>query len=488
MFDLRYPLAAGLVLLFVVAPWAHALGSSGAAPASAAAAEPALQLPDTAAGRRAAALVAALRAAGEEQLQRFFSENYAASAVAERSAAVRAAAMRQVLADLGHGELASVEAVGERTIELVFKAESRPLWIHFALELEPAPPYAILGMRIRAEDQPPERAASGLALTEEAALAAIAAEAEKRAAAGEFSGVVLVARAGRALLTRALGIAERSFGTPVRGDTRFNLGSINKLFTQVVIQQLAGEGKLDPADRLSRLLPDYPNRAVAEKVSIQQLLDHASGLGDIFGERYAATPKSRLRTLADYLPLFADQPLLFEPGSQQRYSNAGYVVLGLVIERLTGKSYYEAVRERILERAGMGETGSYEVDDPVANRAAGYTREGEGGAGEAKSSPLRSNVYTLPARGSSAGGGYSTAADLLRFAGALRAGRLLKPDRWQRNGGIAVAGGSPGCNAVLEDDWLTGYTVIVLSNLDPPSAETLARAVRALLARVAAGR
>lgn len=463
-------------------------GQGAAGGEGAAGAPPPGRLPDTVAGRRAAALAAALHDGGEEAVRRFVAENFAASALAERSAEVRERSLRPLLADLGRGELISVEPAGPRAIDLVFKAADKPLWLAVRLELEPGPPHGILGMRITAEHRPPARPAAGPPLNEAQALAAIAAEAEKRAAAGEFSGVVAVAREGRPLVTRAWGVAERSFGAPVKVGTRFNLASIDKLFTQVVILQLAEEGKLDPQERLIRYLPDYPNRAVAEKVTIQQLLDHASGLGDFFGERFRATPNERLRTLADYLPLFVDQPLLFPPGSEQRYSNAGYVVLGLVIERLTGESYYEAVQRRVFARAGMTQSDFSMVDEATPDRAVGYTRERAAGApaaaGGAAAAPLRSNVYFLPARGSSAGDGYSTAGDLLRFAQALREGRLLKPDQWRRRGGVGIAGGSPGCNAVLEDDWSAGYTLVVLANLDPPSAEDLAGAARGLLAQV----
>jgi CubicO group peptidase (beta-lactamase class C family) len=237
----------------------------------------------------------------------------------------------------------------------------------------------------------------------------------------------------------------------------------------------------------------------ADRITILQLVTMSSGLGDFFGERFDATPKDRLRTLADYQPLFAGEPLLFEPGTSRKYSNAGYVVLGLIIEKVAGKSYYDYVRERIFAPAGMKDTESFELDAVVPNRATGYTREGAAG----KPLPAaRSNIYTLPARGSSAGGGYSTAEDLLRFDLALRGERLLSPDwtDWfffdkskppapvrpaaaggaprKRSGGFGQAGGTGGANAVIEIDFDTGYTLVVLSNVDPPSAERVSKTIR----------
>ena len=255
-------------------------------------------------------------------------------------------------------------------------------------------------------------------------------------------------------------------------ETKFNLGSINKAFTRIAIEQLAHEGKLSLDDKLGKFLPDYPNREAAEKVTVHQLLTMTSGIGDFFGDRYMAADRSKIRSLADYLPLFADKPLLFPPGTQNRYSNGGYIVLGLIVEKLSGQSYYDYVKQHIYQPAGMKDSDWYALDEPTPNRAVGYTKEGEG--------PRHSNHSTLPARGSSAGGGYSTAPDLLRFANALAAHKL-----GDSNAGLGIAGGSPGVNAALESNPQTGNTIIVLSNFDPPTADATARQIRAWIAGLA---
>jgi len=310
----------------------------------------------------------------------------------------------------------------------------------------------------------------------------IVAAVDRAAAEDRFSGVVMVAKNGEPLLARAWGSADPAKTVPNRVDTKFNLGSINKFFTKIAIGQLAAAGKLSLSDTIRKHLPDYPS-PVADKITIQQLLDHRSGLGDIFGPNFMAS-HAKLRTLADYLPLFASQPLQFEPGAQQKYSNAGFVVLGLIVEKVSGQSYYDYVRDHITKPLGMNDTASYAVDENVPNRAIGLTKRGPDG-------PLperRANTNTLPARGSSAGGGYSTAADLLRLTNALLADKVL-PTRWtdwlfsndfapaKRN--LGVAGGSPGVNALLEIE--PPYTLIVLSNFDPPSAEQIGESVRPLL-------
>ena len=291
---------------------------------------------------------------------------------------------------------------------------------------------------------------------------------DRAAGEGKFSGVVMLAKDGQPQFARAYGFADAAKTVKNRVDTKFNLGSINKVFTQVAIAQLAADGKLSLGDTVRKHLPDYPS-PVADKITIQQLVEFRSGLGDFFGPEFLAAPPSKIRKLSDYLPLFVNKPLLFEPGTERRYSNAGYIVLGLIIERVSGQSYFDYVREHVFKPAGMRDSDSYAIDDNVPNRAAGITKRGD---------------LQMPGRGSSAGGGYSTADDLLRFANALQQNKLLSPQwtDWVFHGkehNLGVAGGAPGINATLSIE--PPYTLIVLSNFDPPAAEEIARAARPLL-------
>jgi CubicO group peptidase (beta-lactamase class C family) len=152
-------------------------------------------------------------------------------------------------------------------------------------------------------------------------------------------------------------------------------------------------------------------------------------------------------------------------------------VLGAIIEKVTGQSYYDYVRERIFKPAAMENTDSYEVDANVPNLATGYWRNEKG--------ERISNVYTKPARGSSAGGGYSTVEDMLKFTIALQNNRLLNPENSRKlGGGLGIAGGAPGINAVLELDPASGYTIIVPSNYDPPSARNVSEQIRKLVAQI----
>jgi CubicO group peptidase (beta-lactamase class C family) len=198
-----------------------------------------------------------------------------------------------------------------------------------------------------------------------------------------FSGAVLVAKDGRPLFAGAYGLANAAHGVPNRLDTKFNLGSMNKMFTGVAVAQLAAQGRLAFDDPLAGHVPDYPRRA-AERVTLRHLLTHTAGVPDFFGNPYFAAAKDRFRSTADFLSLFRDEPLAFAPGEQWRYSNSGYILLGVVIERVSGRSYAGYVREHVHAPAGMADTDLYEADRPVANLAEGYTTSviGHGGGVE----------------------------------------------------------------------------------------------------------
>jgi D-alanyl-D-alanine carboxypeptidase len=284
----------------------------------------------------------------------------------------------------------------------------------------------------------------------------------------EFSGVVVVAKNGVPVFQRAYGFADREAKRANTVETAFNIGSINKMFTNIAIRQLVAEGKLDLDSTLAKYWPDYPNAEIAKRVTIRQLMTHRSGIG---GNIFAApTGKTRhaIRHNNDYLQLFVNRPLDFEPGTRQQYSNAGFIVLGMLVERLSGVDYYRYVRERIYQPAGLSRTAAFPVDSLPPNTAIGYTRE---------FGPVSRNTETLPGRGSAAGGGYTTAQDLVRFIQALRERKVPGGPP----AGVGVAGGAPGLNAVLDGELNGGYDLIVLANLDPPAAENVARIIRAWL-------
>jgi CubicO group peptidase (beta-lactamase class C family) len=323
------------------------------------------------------------------------------------------------------------------------------------------------------------------------ALKALSARADKLAAEDELSGAVLVAQNGRVLFRHAYGLADRKRRIPNTIRTRFRIGSMNKMFTAVAILQLVEAGKIKLTAPLGKYLPGYLNREVAHKVTIHQLLTHTGGTGDIFGPDFDAHRK-RLRTLADYVKLYGRRGLEFEPGSQWAYSNYGFILLGAVIEKVTGHGYYDYVQAHIYAPAGMTRTGSLPESQAVPGRSIGYMKP----PGATEWVP---NTDALPYRGTSAGGGYSTVQDLARFAHALLSHKLLSPDSTNLlitgkvkagpgaryaygfedardadgNGWVGHGGGAPGMNGDLKIYPKSGYVVAVLANLDPPAAQRI---------------
>ena len=442
----------------------------------------AFKFPETLRGTRAAAYFAAFNSPGEDAMAAFFRENFGIEALKRTTVEERLARFRSFKKEaLSLTPEKLFRDTEDESGYLVRSGKGELLEFTFRFEKGSAALLAaIMGAPID-----PENAAelAGPPLGREEVLARIRVELDKRSRADQFSGVVLVAEGEQVVLHEARGLASQEYAAANQVDTRFNLGSINKIFTRVAIGQLAERGRLSLEDTIVKFLPSYPNREAAGKVTVRQLLDMTSGIGDFFGNKYEDTPKNRIRTLEDYLPLFASAPLLFAPGSQRRYSNGGYVVLGLIVEKATGQSYYDYVREHITVPAGMTATGCFDADVPLEHVASGYTRNWDDA--EHEKEPRRNNMYTRPARGSSAGGGYSTALDLFRFSRALRAGTLLGPlgKEWFA-GPQAYAGGAPGINAELDMDPVPGWTVVVMGNYDPPAAMALAQKIVVLLRRM----
>jgi len=261
------------------------------------------------------------------------------------------------------------------------------------------------------------------------------------------------------------------------------LGSMNKMFTAIATLQLIESGKLSFDDVIAKHIPEYPNKDLAGKVTIRHLLTHTGGTGDIFGPDFTKN-RLALREHSDYVNLFGARGLAFPPGSQYQYSNYGFVLLGRIIEKAGGMSYYDYVRTRIYEPAGMKSTASLPENETVPNRSVGYIRQ---------NGAWVSNADTLPWRGMAAGGGYSTVRDLLRFAQALESGKLISKtmlaqattSQSQQYGyGFAIlgtgalknfghSGGAPGMSGDLRVFSELGYVVIALSNFDPPAANRM---------------
>jgi CubicO group peptidase (beta-lactamase class C family) len=262
-----------------------------------------------------------------------------------------------------------------------------------------------------------------------------------------FSGVVLVAKGERILFHGAYGRAAGNSNVTNTVNTQFPLASVSKVFTAVAVLQLAQAGKFSLDARLIDILPAYPNKEVAQKVTVRQLLTHRSGLGNHFGT-FQRADFTKHPAAESFLELFANEPLRSEPGSTYYYSNAGYLVLGLIVARASGESYDDYVHAHIFNPAGM----------------------------------RKSACSTNETRGLNAVGGLlSTAEDLHRFSLALQRGTLLNNEFTAlqltggsgmdsaTNNGVRVAGyigSAPGMSNSLEIYPDLSYTVVILSSTD----------------------
>lgn len=307
---------------------------------------------------------------------------------------------------------------------------------------------------------------------------------QKGADQGVFAGTVLVAAGGKVLMSGAYGEADRKRHIPNRIDTKFDIASMGKLFTAIAVAQLVAKGKLDYNAPIIRYLPDYPNRTVASKVTLHQLLTHTSGLADIFGE---SAPKRTFRRLSDYYPLFVDKPLLFEPGKGQSYSNTGFLVASMLVERASGEEFRAYLKRHIFDPAGMKQTGFGSAPGVAEPYAWNYDDDPLNPTSPLVSArPFYKGLLGGPAAGP--GGEYSTAADLSRFADALRSGVLLDPASLDtlieesygcfcsaRPGHRVYAhtGGGPGIDSFFSFDVDQDLVVILLSNYSPPFAQVL---------------
>lgn len=440
---------------------------------------------------------------GDETAARaFFAEHMASAAMAEAGIDER---LQRRTALLGRtGGLTPLEVVDDDVARLAVrcKAGNGDLVVA-AFEGEAAAPHRIMGVRLEARppgggDGPPP-APVGAPLDDAEAVKQAKAYLDSRAVSGDWSGAALIARGPEVLMSSAWGLADRDKKTANTATTRFNVGSIGKMFTRAAIAQLAEAGKLSLDDKLAKFLPDFPQ---ADSITIAMLCAHRSGVGDFFGPAYEGMDKTKLRHNHDYLPLLRDQPLWFAPGTSQRYSNGGYVLLGEVIAKASGEDYYDYLAKHVFGPAGMISTGAPIEGDGAKGLARGYTRAGAHGEGPPPpTGPERDNVVTRPARGSAAGGSYSTLADLLALDRALMGGKLCGAgwSAWVTGGppptaggslapevpSFGFAGGAPGLNAEWSHEG--DIVSIVLTNRDPETAMPTVQGVRDIVRRMKPG-
>jgi CubicO group peptidase (beta-lactamase class C family) len=224
----------------------------------------------------------------------------------------------------------------------------------------------------------------------------------------QFSGSVLVARGSNILIRQGYGYADRAHALPNTPQTRFRIASLTKSFTAAAVLELQAQGKLNPQDLICVYLTPCPSAWQA--ITIHELLTHTSGIADYANSDAFGQIQDHSSTPAQLMALFKDLPLQFIPGSGWRYSNSGYVLLGMIIEKVSGERYEDYVEEHLLQPLGLKNTG---MDHNNSHLAIGYDDS------ETESIPMdMSSLY-------SAGGFYSTVDDLFRWSQALMSGNIL---------------------------------------------------------------
>ncbi|MBS1516653.1 MAG: serine hydrolase [Bacteroidetes bacterium] len=302
-----------------------------------------------------------------------------------------------------------------------------------------------------------------------------------------FSGTILASNEGKTVFERSVGLSDRNSGIKNTNETRYNIASLGKLFTTVMILQLASENKLNLDDRINNYITGTDKR-----VTIRQLLKHTSGYGDYLNDPEFFQNPSAYAETSELTDLILKTPLLFEPGERFSYSNSGFVLLGSVIEKVTGQKYSENLNKRILTQLGMNNSEFEFKSGSVPGRAIGYIKDLRGKFSD------NSGFAHVP---TPAGGMYSTAEDLNKFGNSLLNDNRLLTDEFKiimfndfndkspntlkelfsdPEGGNAYAGGAPGINSLLLLYPAKKYVVTVLSNYDQ-AAENIYRNISDLI-------
>ncbi|WP_395729209.1 serine hydrolase domain-containing protein [Nakamurella sp.] len=320
-------------------------------------------------------------------------------------------------------------------------------------------------------------------------------------AASGVSGTVLLAEAGTPVVQHCLGLADRANGVPITPRTRFQTASVTKMFTAAAVLDQVARGRVTVHTPVVDVVPsDRRPRHLSTDVTVHHLLCHTSGIADYceedeslpaycadYGALWRALPPARVERPADFLTLYGELPAYCPPGQIWRYSNAGYVLLGELLEQLTGQPCATVIEQRVLRRAGMTASAFDRSDEPRADSATHYRPSG------------RTNVHSVPVIGGSDGGCVCTAADLVRFCRALADGTLLGElttsatqrqaaieDGWSYGYGLYVypderwghGGGDPGVSAIV-NHWPEGdLTLVALCNVEEVDGRNPAVALR----------
>jgi CubicO group peptidase (beta-lactamase class C family) len=456
-------------------------------------------MPQSQAGRQVDGYLQAFNSGDEEALVSYVREHFTAIGPGGSSLEDRISSQQRLYNASRGLNVFEVKDHGPKELEVLAQLRLTEEWRKMTFTIEGAPPHRISGIRIVPTDAPDTlnkttQMPLRLALTEYVT---------RLVKADQFSGVVVIARDGNTIHAEPYGRADKDQNTLITLDTPFQYASVGKMFTAVAIGQLAEAGKLHFNDTLDKYLPNYPAEP-ARRFTIDHLLTHRSGIVDYFEalERLENVRGSQ-NPQRDYLSVFANEPLRFTPGERFEYSNSNYILLGAIVERISGQSFEDYLEEHVFKPAGMIATTLDPAGCNEVKPAVGYTELGKDD--NITPGKRRSNASYATGRGGAAGGGVTTADDMVKFAQALREHRLLSPAmteqliaeqvdsprpgehyargfirRDSHHGRVfGHSGGFPGVDAQV-DIYENGWTVVVLANYEAVG-EPVARHIERLL-------
>jgi CubicO group peptidase (beta-lactamase class C family) len=459
---------------------------------------PSVKLPDTAPGRLLGEWLAMCQAPKLEQIAKWSAEHYSEQVFKFMPADKLAQNDIKDCSESGGYRAVEVADSKPERIRVLVVSNKTDSWFNFNLILDKEKQEKIAGFGA-APASPPETALPKN-LSDPELTSVLSSYADRMEKGDHFSGILMVARDGKAIMTSAEGYADRSTKTAFTPTSQFTIGSMGKMFTAAAIGQLVDQGKLSYDDVVGKFFPDYANKTVREKVTVGMLLSHTAGLKDFLRKRTPEMMKNGVKRAAEYVPLFEKDELGFDPGTSWGYSNAGLALAGAIVEKVSGEDYPDYIRKHIFDPAGMKDSDPNNIPGPRPHLVVPYTHMSPGGP----SPEWHEAEHDV---GSPAGGAISTAADLIRFAEALRSGKLVSRATFEKmisphgktpGGGVygyameiqdlytrtivGHGGGFPGVNTHLYMVLDSPYTIVVLANQDPPAADLIGERAKSLVA------
>jgi CubicO group peptidase (beta-lactamase class C family) len=457
-----------------------------------------VKLPDTTPGRLMSEWLALCAAPRAERFAKWDAEHYSERVFKFMPADKLVKSDLEDCSDSGSYRVAEITDSKADRIDVQVVSNKTDVWFHLSLVLDKDNKIEGFGA---APTAPPETALPR-DFSDAAVKSVITTYADRVGKAGHFSGIVMLARGTQPIVTLTEGYADRGNKAGFTPSSQFTIGSMGKLFTSTAIGQLVDQGKVSYDDVVGKYFPDFANKTVREKVTVGMLLSHTSGMRDFLGKRTPEMMKNGVKRAAEFLPLYENDEPRFEPGKDWAYSNAGLALAGAIVEKVSGEDYPDYIRKHVFEPAGMKDSDPNNIPGQRPHQVVPYTQRSPNG----DSMDWHEAIHDI---GSPAGGAISTAEDLVRFAEALRSGKLVSRATFEKmiqphgnppRGSYGYAmeidhlytrtivghgGGFPGVSTHLYMVLDSPYTLVVLANQDPPASEIIGEKAKAIVAEKA---